>query len=358
MKKLKAFARKLAGFALAMLLVFVLIEGLSGVALMVTTFAASASRVPVGGRHAQHDAELGWVNLPSFSRKDFYGPGEHLTQNAHGFRDGREIEAQIAPNRLRVLCSGDSFTFGSGVGDDHPFAHLLGAIDPAIEPVNLGVTAYGVDQAYLFYLREGLKLDHDVHLFSFIRDDFRRMTLTTYDRASKPILRLRDGALVVENVPVPKRGFSMPALGSAISAFRASHIPTLWGTIRAPKEAPKEQSDPLVTALVVFDELQKLATSRRATLLLMYIPVEEELDELPLWPRYLATELAAKGILFLDLTRDFQALPREARRRLYLRPGEPAPGHLSNGGNALVAKLLHEKLASIPAVAEKLARLR
>jgi hypothetical protein len=358
MKKIKALARKLAGFVLAMLLVFVVLDGLAGLVVIAVTFVSSALRVPVGGRHAAFDPELGWVNAPSFARRDFYGPGADLHQNARGFREDHEIDPRLPPDKLRVLCSGDSFTFGSGVGDDHTFARLLGAIEPAIETVNLGVTAYGVDQAYLFYRREGVKLDHDVHLFSFIRDDFRRMTLSTYDRAGKPLIRLRDGVPVVENVPVPARGFSMPALGSAIAAFRASHIAALPGLLRGSTAAPEAPVDPIVTALVLFEELQKIEASRGATLVLMAIPVEEDLDALPMWQRYLAAELATRGIPFIDLTSAFQALPRPERRRMYLRPGEPAPGHLSNAGNALVAKLLREQLAAIPAVAAKRSRLR
>ena len=44
-------------------------------------------------------------------------------------------------------------------------------LDPRFESVNMRQGGYGLDQAYLWYQRDGTRLAHDVHIFAFIFDD-------------------------------------------------------------------------------------------------------------------------------------------------------------------------------------------
>jgi hypothetical protein len=106
---------------------------------------------------------------------DMYRPGVSLRTNSRSFRGGREFTEAVPSGKFRVICSGDSVTLGFGVGDDHPWCKLLESLDQRLETVNMRQAGYGVDQAYLWYKRDGGAFRHHVHLFAPIVDDFRRM---------------------------------------------------------------------------------------------------------------------------------------------------------------------------------------
>ncbi len=99
--------------------------------------AVESGRDP--GFFLAHDAELGWVPRNGGPRP---APG----------REGRSGEQR------RVVAVGCSFTYGEEVEDHETWAVHLEALRPDLEVVNLGVSAYGVDQAWLRLQREGLPL--------------------------------------------------------------------------------------------------------------------------------------------------------------------------------------------------------
>src|SRR5262249_22686948 len=132
--------------------------------------ASNAERV-----HTQYDPELGWVNVPNVFIPSLYGPGVSLRTNAQGFRNDEPVASSIPPGRVRIVCSGDSFTLGYGVSNAQAWCNRLATIDRRIEAINMGQGGYGADQAYLWYRRDGLKIDQDVQIFAFITDDFARM---------------------------------------------------------------------------------------------------------------------------------------------------------------------------------------
>jgi len=148
-------ARGLVLFLSLTAVAFWLFEGLC-------SFVWVSSRI-VGTRltaerlHTRYDAELGWISIPNVSLPDLYGPGIGLTTNADGFRGPLPVEDRD-PGTSRVICSGDSFTLGYGVGDLDTWCHQLAALDPGLRTVNMGQGGYGVDQAYLWYKRDGRTL--------------------------------------------------------------------------------------------------------------------------------------------------------------------------------------------------------
>ena len=97
---------------------------------------------------------------------------------------------------------GDSFTFGEDVGDEETWVHQLGVLDPGLEPVNLGVHAYGHDQMLLTLREEGPWLRPDIVLVGYVHIDLERNRTAFFDYA-KPRFELEDGTLVLRNVPVP-----------------------------------------------------------------------------------------------------------------------------------------------------------
>jgi hypothetical protein len=98
------------------------------------------------------DPELGWCPRPSSSSMG-------ASFDALGARAGtRPHAAQPAAGGRRVIALGCSFTLGLEVGDAEAWPALVEAAEPGLEVVNLGVAGYGLDQAYLRYLRDGTEL--------------------------------------------------------------------------------------------------------------------------------------------------------------------------------------------------------
>src|SRR5262249_673910 len=126
-------------------------------------------------RHTKYDADLGWVNEPNVYIRDMYGSGVYFQTNAQGFRNNHDITSSVPDGKARVICSGDSFTLGYGVDNDHTWCELLSVIDPQLETVNMGQGGYGVDQAYLWYKRDARKIEHQFQILAFITDDFYRV---------------------------------------------------------------------------------------------------------------------------------------------------------------------------------------
>ena len=150
--------------------------------------------------HTTHDAELGWRNIPNFVRPGMYGPKAGLSIDARGFRAVPSPPAAASP-RLRVICSGGSFTFGVGVGDADTWCHHLTSIDARTATTNMGQIGYGVDQAFLWYRRNASEVPHDVQVLAFVSADFDRMRDATFMSYGKPVLAIEDGNLVVRDEP-------------------------------------------------------------------------------------------------------------------------------------------------------------
>ena len=109
------------------------------------------------------DRELFWSPIPGF-RGEFLG--ETVTINSMGLR-GAEVTVPKPKARRRILCFGDSITFGYGVSDYETYAFHLGqALNSArIEVVNSGVTGYSSYQVLHLLRRIGRTLEGDVALF-------------------------------------------------------------------------------------------------------------------------------------------------------------------------------------------------
>ncbi len=145
------------------------------------------------------DRELGWI--PAAELDDHPYQGAHISTNSANMRGAREytLERTGAP---RIVTVGDSYTFGQCVNDDEVYGGVLEELLPGSEVLNLGVMGYGQDQALIRLRREGLPYRPDVVVFGFHGSNMRRNLLSFRDYA-KPRMRLVDGELVTENVPLP-----------------------------------------------------------------------------------------------------------------------------------------------------------
>ncbi len=144
-----------------------------------------------------HHPALGW--LRSRSTQD-------VTINSQGIRSVQEHSTDVDPKRIRVSAFGDSFTFGDEVADVDTWEYQLAELDARFEVLNFGMGAYGLDQAYLRYLQEGVRFHADIVIIGFMSENiYRNLTVFRpfysgmYKESvyTKPRFSVGDGRLVL-----------------------------------------------------------------------------------------------------------------------------------------------------------------
>ena len=351
---IKRGAALILGNIVVLIALLVLIEGLAGWSV---AFRRMGSQ-PVAERlHTRYDPELGWVSLPNVARVGMYGPGNDLHTNSRGFRGRAEYSSAVPPGRIRVVCSGDSFTLGYGVGDEATWCQRLNHYDARVEPVNMGQGGYGVDQAFLWYRRDAQDLAHDVHVFAFISDDFRRMTSRVFLGYPKPLLALNGDSLVIENTPVPRRSLSgwFTVNRDAIGSLRVIQIGQGLVKRTTRNAAATDEKDSVygkATAILptLLADLKELNDRRGSKLVLVYLPSTYDLKGPgpTRWSAFFQQQAQTLGVAFFDLYPHFRAMPADSMQKFFLQAKDlqfkAAAGHLNRAGNDLIASLLHREL--------------
>lgn len=353
---------------IAVLFMCAVIEGAASIILFIQTVMYTQ---PIAeASHTEYDEELGWVNLPNVSRPNMYGPGVYVTTNSQGFRNRQDFSPTVPSDKIRLICSGDSFTFGYGVDNEHTWCHLLAEQDSRLQGVNMGQGGYGVDQAYLWYKRDGTELEHDIHLFAFITNDFQRMQVNEFVGYGKPLLKVIDDELTVTNVPVPPPSpaylwlvQNRDAIVSLKSIQLVTGIRPGNNNLTQSSATPLDRNDDAEqVAAKLFQNLQELNESRDSVLVLVYLPTLMDYDTLPadteLWRERVQTIAEAHDIILIDLLTDFRELPGYQVQQFFITPQAAtrpeAAGHYTATGNAYIAEKLYEKLLSLPPISDKL----
>jgi hypothetical protein len=356
-----------------LLLSLVFIEGVSSIAYVgLTEFGACGTAATLSGPSMRFDSELGWTNAPCFHQASYFAPGGPLSTDAMGFRGSQEVTTNVPPGRLRILCSGDSFTFGEGVGDDETWCRKLESADPHLETVNAGVSGYGMDQMYLSYLRHGRQLSYDIQLLAFIPDDLRRMQLTSLGGYEKPILQIKGDRLEAVNVPLRKHSSITRWLSRKPNPLRQLRLLAMLGNLAdwvvtsrtSVVNGPTESQSALVQKVLA--SLQAFNEQKKSLLVLICLPTRAEYaygEPSPPWRNLIAKISAERGIPFIDLVDEFNQLPVTMRDGMFIWPESvhyfaDAPGHYNDQGNEYVAATILKKLSSIPAFSAKLEAVR
>ena len=292
--------------------------------------------------HTEHDELLGWIHLPNVRIADCYGPGRTLTTNSQRFRATTDYGAEPPPGRVRVVCSGDSFTLGYGVGDEQTWCHLLGEVDPRLEPVNMGQGGYGNDQAFLWYRRDGAGLGHRVHVFSFIFAGFDRMKSKRFIGYPKPRLRLSDGELVADNVPVPEGALASPRATQWAVALEQLGLYRAVRRLATPAADVLSDAEVRALSLAMFAELDAQNRAHGSQLLLVWLPTPQDLApaDHDLLRYFVGHECAARGWAFLDLVEPVRALAPAEAAALF-------DGHFTTAGNRWAAERIAARIGGL-----------
>lgn len=304
----------------------------------------------------KRDSLLGWVSLPNVFIKNMYGEGIYLKTNSQGFRNNTDFPASVPEGKIRIISSGDSFTLGYGVDNDHTWCHLLESMDDRLEVVNMGQGSYGIGQAYLWYMRDGIKLKHQIHIFGVIGDDFKRFEKKNGWGYGRPDLKWQNNSLVVRNIPVPARSFYAPWLAdnsreifAELKALRALRF--FYNKLMFDRERISETNKinaGRALAVRIFEELLKIDKLNNSTLIVVYLPVKRDLTENASagLRKSLASALSERKIFFWDLVDDFKKTPGAEINKLFISKNKyySGSGHYTERGNQLVAGVIYKKL--------------
>ena len=306
--------------------------------------------------HTEYDPQIGWINKADFFAADLYGVEKHLQTNSQRLRAADNYSQQPPLNKIRLICSGDSFTLGYGVGNQHTWCAQLEALDPRIQTVNMGQGGYGIDQAYLWYQTMKNQLRHHVHVFSFISIDFMRATRTEFLGYGKPLLRVNDHRLQVTNVPVPNQDTTLRKWIDRSGTFR---LLRRFRSRTQNQKASNEHAQEL--AVYLFNQLKREHQAENRTLVLVHLPLRDDYFRgADSWRRFLQTQARTHGWIYIDLLAGFRELALSEIESMYLGHDLPfagAAGHYNEKGNRFVAELLLPQLMDLPLIREHCRRL-
>ncbi len=158
------------------------------------------------------DSQLGWTVAPNGqgmgpAHETNFSSAEGLRAPVQGIRFGDRSA------RIRIALLGDSYVFGSDVGYEDTWGFQLEQrLGQDTQVLNFGVPGYGVDQAYLRYLKDVRAWHPDITILGVISHDLLRTTMVYYAvgfsgavvPGAKPRFILRDGHPVLLNVPLPR----------------------------------------------------------------------------------------------------------------------------------------------------------
>lgn len=208
----------------------------------------------------------------------------------------------------------------------------------------MGQAGYGIDQAYLWYQRDGATIEHDIVIFAFITEDFRRAAFDTFEGYPKPLLRVHDGGLLVSNVPVPRPRtaglaarylppFDRLRMSELLLRLRllSGHVP----------DSPVADSTDHVVALAewIVHDLAGLR-NRARTAVLVHLPTfwDHGGDNSLPWRTRLRTSAEAAGVPYIDLIEEIRRLPIETVEGFF------AHDHYNEAGNRWIADVLRHRL--------------
>lgn len=148
-------------------------------------------------RFYRFDHELGWAPIENITWGE--KGDDFVHQNQFGLRGPDDMQLKRTSGEKRTLVLGDSYVWGVGVSQEELFttAEVHGTNE---ELINCGVSGYGTDQEYLFYLLRGQKFDVDqvVVAFTLYNDVENNLAPKQYSYL-KPYFTLNGDQLVLHD---------------------------------------------------------------------------------------------------------------------------------------------------------------
>ncbi len=343
-----------SGSAVALLVVAATLVVIEGVASWLV-IGANVEFDPMSTN--EYDPELGWIAKASTRIPDFYGSGRSVVNNAQRFRSELEFSPELPEGMQRIVCSGDSFAFGSGVGNGETWCDLLAAEDPRVESVNMGVPGYGIGQAMLRYEQQSFDFEHTLHVFSFIASDIPRAIEPSHNGYGRPVIRIEAGALRVENVPVPRRLNSLARNAKkVVDEMRATQVirrlRRRFSSAPATRYRPETVGEVAPVAREIFRRVQASTAARGARAAFVFLPTLDDYAKPKQWEIWLASAMPELDVVFVNLARDLREVDEDLVESYFIPIGRPGQTHYSRSGNRWAAAALRRHLIAAGLLSE------
>lgn len=295
----------------------------------------------------------------------------HVTTDAQGLRKAPGLAAPQARRKtVRILCLGDSFTFGVGVDDAYTYPALLRRFleqrypDTRFEVFNSGIPFFDIVDELDYWQQKGWKLHPDIVICQFFYNDvqtmnggaFRRTNRFPPKKYNRVVDAFRNLRLVqAASALAYKLGLPKPVQAGSSEADKA------WYAGRYSGPVTDEQATIINTTSRILDqrtigqiagrwdayfrnllELRRDVTATGAQFLFLSIPDRSQvLTDLHAPSTALNTRLDSAGIAFVDCLPLFRKLYYRNRTEPY---NTPYDFHTNKIGNTLIA---HELAAAI-----------
>lgn len=385
-------AKRLRKLGLQALLLLLLLEGLAWSALWVVHRATGLSaedvtifKASVSDRHRKilkrivdgesqyfvHSPVLGWTIKPGGARGAYRA-------NAQGLRADREYEIPRPDGVLRIAAFGDSMVHSDDVGNAEMWTEEMARARQGMEVLNFGVSGYGLDQAYLRYVTDGLPFEPHIVLMGFTSENLHRgvsVFRPFYGRETmmplaKPRFILRDGELELLDNPLDELedyrrlledpAAMLPAMGrydhhynirSGRSALDISGIGRFWklsrflyysrfskNRVRSLNGLDHAGSEAFAVSIKLFERFYREALSHDSLPIVVILGSKYDLGRMRANQRKsyqpLIEHLQAADLRHVDLVEAF-----ETKDRSY-SGDEVGEGHYTELGNEIVGRYL------------------
>lgn len=326
--------------------------------------------VPRGTPYVAETPDTIFQNKPDIVGRHV-SPGEfdyEFRTNSQGLRARKTVAAH--PSVPRILCLGDSFTFGVGVADQETWParleSLLAGTGRPSEVVNAGVMGWGLAEYWIWAGKNAKNFRPRLIIVGCHASDWENaynglVTLDSEGRLEKhPVIRKDVSRLkaVAEKIPFYDFLVTHSALAALCkeSVVRLTWTGTAGGMAGGPPEDAEglvEQAAPVNRALL--EGLQREAAAAEAALLLVFIPSAGEMEwddqsqhNFSRFRRLFLAWADDAGIPCLDATQLLRSHLKEHDlpvRALY----HPVNGHCTSLGYEVIARGMVDLILQHPA---------
>ena len=191
---------------------------------------------------------------------------------------------------------------------------------------------------------------------AFVGGDLGRMAHRVRYGTGKAVLRVDDGQLVPDNVPVPRLRWQVSRalaranlrsidLGQRI--LRRIFPPDTDGTVTTDSIGP--------VASMVFRTVHRMTAEKKVLTLFVFLPTTRDLEADTPWRTWTQAVMDTLELPFVDLTPELRNVAAGTAARFFIPRWMPAGGHYNDRGNEWVAQTLYNHMTEIPGFGRLLA---
>jgi lysophospholipase L1-like esterase len=274
--------------------------------------------------------------------------------NSKGLRD-RDFPYEKPPGTRRILCLGDSYTFGYGVQADETFAKLLerslsesDSSSSRWEVLNAGIGSTGTAHQLALYETEGSKYSPDIVVVNFCpaNDFFDNIASGLYTIENDTLVKhdaLRTRARGIQRFTrfIPGYGFLssrshlLNLVRYRVAAMNYHELNRKVSQSAKPENVVAQHNR---MTRYLLDAFQRSCAERGSRLVVMFMPPPRT-AEVGQWTAEMIAYCELRGIPVLDLEPSFEAARRNSIQTYYR-----IEGHWNAAGHAVTARALHDFL--------------